>query len=84
MVGSSEKPTKTARYREMAHRANTFIEVTLLWRQADNSVLLRLVEVANRVEFELHVRPEDALDAFNHPYAYLPGRLLEPASLLAA
>jgi len=83
MVGSSAKPTKTARYREMAHRANTFIEVTLLWRQADNSVLLRLVEVANRVEFELHVRPENALDAFNHPDAYLPGRLLEPASLLA-
>jgi hypothetical protein len=84
VVGSSAKPTKTAGYREMAHRANTFIEVTLLWRQADNSVLLRLVEVAERVEFELHVRPENALDAFNHPYAYLPGRLLEPASFLAA
>lgn len=83
-MGSTAKPTKRAGYRQMAHRANTFIEVTLLWRQADNSVLLRLVEVANRVEFELHVRPENALDAFNHPYAYLPERLLEPALLLAA
>jgi hypothetical protein len=82
-VGSTAKPTKRAGYREIAHRANTFIEVSLLWRQEDDSVLLRLVEVANRVEFELHVRPEDALDAFNHPYAYLPGRLLEPASVLA-
>ena len=83
-MGSSAKPAKTARYREMAHRSNTFLEVTLLWREADNSVLLRLVEVPNRVEFELHVSPENALDAFNHPYAYLPGRLLEPASFLVA
>ena len=83
-MGSSAKPTKAARYREMAHRANTFIEVTLLWREEDNSVLLRLVEVANRVEFELHVSPENALDAFNHPYAYLPGLLLESALFLAA
>jgi hypothetical protein len=35
-------------------------------------VLLRLVEVANEVVFELQIRSEDALDAFNHPYAYLP------------
>ena len=82
-MGSSTQPAKTARYREMAHRANNFIEVTLLWREEDNSVLLRLVEVADRVEFELQVRPENALDAFNHPYAYFPGRLAEPASLLA-
>ena len=71
-MGSSATPRKTARYREIAHRANTFIEVTLLWRQADNSVLLRLVDVANGVEFELQIRAEHALDAFNHPYAYLP------------
>ena len=83
-MGTSAKPAKTARYREMAHRANNFIEVTLLWREEDNSVLLRLVEVADRVEFELHVRPENALDAFNHPYAYLPGRLLESVLFLAA
>jgi hypothetical protein len=83
-VGTSAKQATKNGYEEIAHRASTFIEVSLLWRQADNSVLLRLVEVANRVEFELHVRPEDALDAFNHPYAYLPGRLPEPAALLAA
>ena len=82
-MGSTARPTRTAEYREMAHRANTFIEVTLLWRQADNSVLLRLVEVGNGVKFELRIRPEHALDAFNHPYAYLRGRLLEPASSLA-
>ena len=69
-MGSSATP-RNRPIREIAHRANTFIEVTLLWRQADNSVLLRLVDVANGVEFELQIRPEHALDAFNHPYAYL-------------
>jgi hypothetical protein len=76
--------TTMAGYREIAHRTNTFLEVFLLWRQADGSVLLRLIEVANRVEFELVIPPEDALDAFNHPYAYLPGRLGEPTALLTA
>jgi hypothetical protein len=83
-VGGSVKQATTAGWREIAHRANTFIEVSLLWRQADDSVLLRVLELADRVEFEVRVRPEDALDAFNHPYAYLPGQLLEPAPLLAA
>jgi hypothetical protein len=32
---------------------------------------LRLVEIATGVEVEFGVRPEDALDAFHHPYAYL-------------
>jgi hypothetical protein len=31
------------------------------------------------IEFEFGVRPEDALDAFNHPYAYL--RIPKPDSL---
>jgi len=81
--GSVEQVTG-AGWREIAHRSNTFIEVCLVWRQLDDSVLLRVVEFANRVEFEVRVRPEDALDAFNHPYAYLPRRLLDPGPLLAA
>ena len=57
-MGSTVEQTKTAQYREIAHRVSTFIEVALLWRQADNSVLLRLVEVGNGVEFELRVPPD--------------------------
>jgi hypothetical protein len=83
-VGVSVEQVTKAGWQEIAHRSNTFIEVSLLWRQVDDSVLLRVVELANRVEFELRVPPEDALEAFNHPYAYLPRRLLEPGPLLAA
>jgi hypothetical protein len=64
--------------RELAHRIGTGIEVSLLWRRVDDSIALRLVEVATGVEFELRVPPEDALDAFYHPYAYLPTHAVDP------
>jgi hypothetical protein len=44
----------------------------------DNSIALRLVEVATGVEFELRIPSEDALDAFYHPYAYLPAHPVDP------
>ena len=65
--------------RELAHRVTSCVEVTLLWRELDNALTLRLVEVATGLEFEIVVRPEDALDAFHHPYAYLP--IPKPGSL---
>ena len=73
-----------AKTRELAHRVTSAIEVTLLWRQVDNMLTLRLVEVGTGVEFEFGVRPEDALDAFNHPYAYLPRPTIDSRELLAA
>ena len=73
-----------AKSRELAHRVTSYVEVTLLWRQADNVLTLRLAEVGTGIEFEFGVRPEDALDAFNHPYAYLPSPKAESLDLLAA
>lgn len=73
-----------AKSRELAHRVTSTLEVTLLWRQIDNMVTMRLVEVGSGVEFEFGVRPEDALDAFNHPYAYLPRPNVDSLELLAA
>ena len=61
-----------AKTHDLAHRATTFVEVTLLWRELDNALTVRLVELGTGIELEFGVRPEDALDAFNHPYAYLP------------
>jgi hypothetical protein len=37
----------------------------------------KLVEVATGVSFEFSIRPGE-LDAFNHPYAYLPGQTTDP------
>jgi hypothetical protein len=73
-----------AKPRELAHRVTSFVEVTLLWRKLDNVLTLRLVEVGTGIEFEFGVRPEDALEAFNHPYAYLPAPGLGSLDLLAA
>jgi hypothetical protein len=69
---------------ELAHRATSCVEVTLLWRKVDNVLTLRLVEAATGIEFEFGVRPEHALDAFNHPYAYLPVPRSDSLHLLAA
>jgi hypothetical protein len=73
-----------AKARELAHRITSSVEVTLFWRELDNALTLRLVEVATGIEFEFCVRPEDALDAFNHPYAYLPLPRAGSSKLLAA
>jgi len=73
-----------AKSRELAHRATSCVEVTLFWRKLDNALTLRLVEVETGIEFEFGVRPQDALDAFNHPYAYLPAPRLGSLDLLAA
>ena len=73
-----------AKSRELAHRVTSYIEVTLLWRKLDNALTLRLVEVATGIEYEIGVRPEDALDAFNHPYAYLRPPRVDAVGLLAA
>jgi hypothetical protein len=73
-----------ARARELAHRVTSCVEVTLFWRKFDNALTLRLAEVATGIEFEFGVEPEHALDAFNHPYAYLPSPPVESLDLLAA
>ena len=73
-----------AKSRELAYRITNSVEVTLFWRKLDNALTLRLREVATGIEFEFGVRPEDALDAFNHPYAYLPNPDTRSLKLLAA
>jgi len=73
-----------AKSRELAYRITSSVEVTLFWRKLDNALTLRLHEVATGIEFEFGVRPEDALDAFHHPYAYLPDPSTGSLNLLAA
>jgi hypothetical protein len=58
--------------KELAHRSNAGIDVTLLWvRRA--GVDRALVCVCDRREgsyFEIAVDPYLALDVYNHPYFY--------------
>jgi hypothetical protein len=56
--------------RELAHRANNGIEVSLFWSKAGNRVTIEVFDQRFDEGFELEVAGADALDAFNHPYAY--------------
>ena len=79
-----EFPVRT-RMRELAHREANDIDVSLFWRPDDNTLVLLLVEVPTGVMFEIPIPPENALDAFNHPYAYLRTHTADPfPELLAA
>ncbi len=60
-----------SRARELDHRENDGIAVTLLWYEDANRVALRVVDNETDEEFELDVAASDALDAFRHPFAYI-------------
>jgi hypothetical protein len=56
--------------RELDHRHEDGIDVTLLWNSKTNSVFLRVVDERLGETIEFGVVAEDALYAFQHPYAY--------------
>jgi hypothetical protein len=60
--------------RELAQRLSGTVEVLLLWQPEIDRVELAIRDLATGVSFHLEVAPEDAIDAFNHPYAYASRR----------
>lgn len=62
--------------RELDHREDGGVSVTLLWYEESNGVAVHVVDTQTGEELELEVAGPDALDAFQHPYAY---RLLAAA-----
>ena len=56
--------------RELAHRTTDGIEVTLLWSKASDRITIAVVDTRSDAALEFGVDGSDALDAFNHPYAY--------------
>ena len=58
--------------RELAHRSNDGIEVTLFWSKASNRVTIAVYHARSATALEFDVDGADALDAFNHPYATPP------------
>jgi hypothetical protein len=59
--------------RELAQRLTGGVEVLLLWHPDIDSVELSLQDGATGAGFQIEVAPEDAIDAFYHPYAYASG-----------
>jgi hypothetical protein len=76
--------TSENRRREMAHRSSNGIEVTLLWGPGHDEIVVEVADHAQNIAFELSVDPDQALDAFQHPYAYASRRMISYETSLRA
>ena len=63
--------TPASHLRQLAQRRSANLEVTLLWNRRSRRVWISIYDLANDRQHSARVPPERALDAFNHPYAYL-------------
>ena len=65
----------TSLIRELDRRLSDGIEVRLLWRPHDETVLVAVSDARTDDAFTIEVRDgEKALDVFNHPFAYAASR----------
>lgn len=55
--------------RELAHRASNGVDVHLYWNATDDTLVVTVADDDGE-SFELDVDSHEALDAFEHPYAY--------------
>jgi hypothetical protein len=60
----------TSGVRELDRRSGNGIDVTLLWSSRSGRVIVAVEDARTSESFHITVDPHDALDAFNHPYAY--------------
>ena len=59
----------------LAERKNSGIQVTLLWTEDTDAVAVLVRDEGTDDQFELSVEPgANALDIFEHPYAYAAWR----------
>ena len=67
-------------YTELAHRANDGVEVGLYWHRDADELVLVVDDARSGDLFQLEVSAAEALDAFEHPYAYAAHRGIEYAA----
>ena len=60
--------TQIAR-KELAYRSSNGIDVLLLWNPANDTLAVLVID-ENADSFELDVDASEAMDVFEHPYAY--------------
>lgn len=56
--------------RELAFRSFAGIEVRLLWSRESDELRVTAFDSSTGEWLELPAQPEQALDVFNHPFAY--------------
>lgn len=69
--------------RELDRREGDGVQVSLLWSPVTGAVWVSVLDEESGESFRIDVEPAHALDAFHHPFAYLP-RDGEVGELLAA
>jgi hypothetical protein len=55
---------------ELADRAGDGLEVRLYWNSVDGRVAVSVTQLQSDRVAHLDVAPEDAMEAFHHPFAY--------------
>ena len=78
LVDGSEK--------ELDFRSSDGVEIALLWRQCDEGLIVQVIDRKLADAFRLEVDPSEAVDVFQHPYAYAAFRgieYVEPSQLQA-
>jgi len=63
---------------ELDCRENDGIRVSLVWSRADGSLIVAVRDARTAERFKLSIGPEQALDAFKHPFAYAASSSLVP------
>jgi hypothetical protein len=62
----------TTNVRELARRNGSGLDVVLRWDPETDSVSIAVEDETNGDRFEVEVAGDQALDAFEHPFAYRP------------
>lgn len=62
--------TTITRRTELAHRTSDGLDVYLFWNEPTSRVTVGVRDSRGDDSFEFEADGRDALDAFNHPYAY--------------
>jgi hypothetical protein len=57
---------------ELAERSGDGIGVRLYWRQGTDEVVLEVIDDKTGVSFGVQVPGNQALEAFHHPFLYVP------------
>jgi len=63
-------PTTIHPMRELAHRSNDGIDITLFWLPNADELVICVCDQRRGAYFEIEIDRNLALDAFYHPYSY--------------
>ena len=58
------------RMRELAYREGDGMSVTLLWREADNGLVVVVVDEREGTVLQVPAERHNALEVFRHPHAF--------------